>query len=253
VYGQAIDFTSEGDSVTVPEAANVFSHTREAITVAFWQRGYDSTHLNDTVCCSNYVYGQSNPALAIHLGCWRNPGQYRWDCGFPWSFANRLAGRHRDKTEWAGRWNHWAFTKDVKWRGRPALASRGHPGLALAGSEMPLRSEIQRQDALATGRMEIYLNGELYDSRTGTDTPIAGITSFEIGAGWYGRYDGALDDFRIYDYALSPAEVAYVATRGTGLFPPPPNSPADLNADGTVNLRDLAALATEWFQTSLWP
>ena len=76
--------------------------------------------------------------------------------------------------------------------------------------------------------MEIYLNGELYDSRTGTDSPITNITSFEIGSGWYGRYDGLIDDFRIYDYALSPAEVAWVATHGTGTIeaqpPPPPTS-----------------------------
>jgi hypothetical protein len=224
VYGQAIDFTSEGDRVTIPEAASVFARTRQAITITFWQRGDDSTHLNDTICCSNYLYGQSNPALAIHLGCWRNPGQYRWDCGAPWSFANRLAGRHEDKGEWAGRWNHWAFTKDIR---------VGPDG---------------RQ-----GRMEIYLNGELYDRRTGTSTPITDVTSFEIGTGWYGRYDGLIDDFRIYDYALSPAEIAHVATRGTGVFPQLPDPPADLNSDGSVNLRDLAILATQWLQGGLWP
>jgi hypothetical protein len=224
VYGQAIDFTSEGDSVTVPEAASVFAHTREAITIAFWQRGDDSTHLNDTICCSNYVYGRSNPALAIHLGCWRNPGQYRWDCGSPWSFENRLAGRHQDKSEWAGRWNHWAFTKDIR------VGPDGRQGC-----------------------MEIYLNGELYDRRTGTDTPIVDVNSFEIGTGWYGRYDGLLDDFRIYDYALSPAEIAHVATRGTGVLPQLPDSPADLNSDGWVNFHDLAVLATRWLQSGLWP
>jgi len=101
--------------------------------------------------------------------------------------------------------------------------------------------------------MEIYLNGELYDRRTGTDTPITDITSFEIGTGWYGRYDGLIDDFRIYGYALSPAEIAHVATRGTGIFPQLPDSPADLNSDGSVNLRDLAILATRWLQNGLWP
>jgi len=218
VYGHAIAFTSPGDRVTIPQAAGVFARAREAITIAFWQRGDDSTHLNDTICCSDYVYGQSNPALAIHLGCWRNPGQYRWDCGYPWSFENRLAGRHRTKDEWAGRWNHWAFTKDIR-----------------------------------RGRMEIYHNGELYESCTGAHTPITGITSFEIGAGWYGHYDGALDDFRIYDYALSPAEIAHVATRGTGVLPHRPHAASDLNADGTVNFHDLALLAAAWLRSGLWP
>ncbi len=238
VYGQAIRFMNQGDRVTIPQAARVFGRLREAITITFWQFGDDSAHLSDTICCSDYTYGQSNPAIAIHLGCWRHPGHYRWDCGRPWSFENRVAGRHRDKSEWTGGWNHWAFTKDVRWRGRPALAS--------AGTE-------QGQDGFATGRMEIYLNGELYDRLTGTDTPITDITSFEIGSGWYGDYDGRIDDFQIFDYALSPAEIAYVATRGTGVFGHYPSSPADLDASDVVDLHDFSILATEWLHDGLWP
>jgi hypothetical protein len=223
VYGQAIRFISPDDAVLVPEAAGVFAGIREAITIAFWQQGDDSGHRNDTLFCSNYVYGQSNPAIAIHLGCWRDPGHYRWDCGRPWSFDNRLAGRHRDPSEWAGRWNHWAFTKDIR------VGPDGKKGC-----------------------MEIYLNGELYDRLTGGDAPITGITSFQIGSGWYGYHDGLIDDLQIYDYALSPAEIAYVATDGDGVFQRPA-SPADLNLDENVDLRDLAALAVEWLTDALWP
>ena len=224
VYGQAIRFTYQGDGVTIPAAARVFAGIRDAITIAFWQYGEDSPHLNDTICCSNYEYGKSNPAISINLGCWQNPGQYRWDCGYPWSIDNRLAGRHRDKKEWTGRWNHWVFTKDTR------------PG--------PVGQE---------GRMAIYLNGELYDSRTGTDSPITNITSFEIGSGWYGRYDGLLDDFRIYDYALSPAEVAWVATNSTGTIEDPAPAPADLDASGRIDFRDFALLAAQWLEDTRWP
>ncbi len=224
VYGQAIRFMNQGDRVTIPQAARVFARLREAITITFWQFGEDSTHRSDTICCSDYTYGQSNPAIAIHLGCWRHPGHYRWDCGRPWSFENRVAGRHRDKSEWAGRWNHWAFTKDIR------VGPEGEKG-----------------------RMEIYLNGALYDRLTGTDTPITGISSFEIGSGWYGYYDGRIDDFQIFDYALSPAEIAYVATDGTGVFRPGPSSPADLDASDLVDLRDFSILATEWLHDGLWP
>ncbi len=222
--GQAIRFFSQGDVVTVPNASRVFAGVREAMTIAFWQCGDDSSHLNDTICCSNYEYGRSNPAVAIHLGCWQNPGQYRWDCGYPWSMENRLAGRHRDKKEWTGRWNHWVFTKDT----RPGPEGR-------------------------KGQMEIYLNGQLYDRRTGADSPITNIASFEIGAGWYGRYDGLIDDFRIYDYALSPAEAAWLATDGTGTIEDPTPSPADLNASDRVDLRDFAILATHWLEDTTWP
>jgi hypothetical protein len=223
-YGQAIRFSYQGDVVAIPDAARVFAGIREAITIAFWQYGEDSSHLNDTICCSNYEYGKSDPAISINLGCWQNPGQYRWDCGYPWSIDNRLAGRHRDKREWTGRWNHWVFTKDI----------RGGP----SGQE---------------GRMAIYLNGELYDSRIGTDSPITNITSFEIGSGWYGRYDGLIDDFRIYDYALSPAEVVWLTTNSTGTVEDPTSSPADLDATNRVDLRDFAILATQWLEDTLWP
>jgi hypothetical protein len=218
VFGRAIHFMSQGDVVVVPQAASVFAGIREAMTIAFWQYGDDSAHVNDTLCCSNYVYGQSNPAIAVHLGLWREPGQYRWDCGSPWSIENRVAGHHRRKSEWAGRWNHWAFTKDIR-----------------------------------TGRMEVFLNGTLYDSRVGADSPIEGITSFEIGSGWYGRYDGLIDDFRIYDYALSTPEVAYLATNGTGRLEDPVPLDADLDASGAVNLPDFAILADEWLRDGLWP
>lgn len=237
VYGQAIQFNGQDGAVTIPRVGHVFAEIREAITITFWQWGGDRGHRNTTVLCSNYIHGASNPSIAIHLGCWSDPGHYRWDCGYPWSFENRLAGRHRDKSEWTGQWNHWAFTKDIRWRGRPDLASG---------------STEQDQDGLVTGLMEIHLNGRLYDRRTGSDTPIAGINSLQIGTGWYGHYDGLIDDLQIYDYALSAAEIAFLATDGTGILENPA-SPADLNADGRVDLLDFTALATEWLQDGLWP
>jgi hypothetical protein len=99
--------------------------------------------------------------------------------------------------------------------------------------------------------MEIYLNGRLYDRLVGTETPISGVTSLQIGSGWYGHYDGLIDDVQIFDYALSAAEVAFVATDGTGVFERP-ISRVDLNADRRIDLRDFAALAGEWLSDSVW-
>jgi len=224
VHGQAIRFLNRGDAVAVSDAAQVFEGIREAVTIAFWQNGEDSSHRNDTLCCSNFTYGVSNPSIAVHLGCWRDPGQYRWDCGSPWSFENRLAGHHRASSEWMGAWNHWAFTKDIR---------------VGAGDRK--------------GEMRIYRNGVLYDSQSGTDTPIEDITSFTIGSGWYGHYDGLVDDFRIYDYALSEAEVAHLASDGTGQLPRPASLPADLDASDRVDLRDFGLLAEQWLDDGLWP
>jgi len=224
VHGQAIHFANPDDAVIVPDAANLFAGMTGAVTIAFWQYGDDSSHLNDTICCSNYEYGKSNPAISINLGCWEDPGRYRWDCGYPWSPDNRVAGIHRDRREWTGRWNHWVFTKDIH------ATSDGQ-----------------------TGRMQMYLNGALYDERYGTDSPITGVASFEIGSGWYGRYDGLIDDFEIYDYALSPAEVAWLASDGTGVVEDAVSSPADLDNSGRVDLHDFALLATQWLEDNLWP
>ena len=218
VYGQAISFDGYKDSVEINDAPFLFSRIRTAITITFWQYGTDSIHHTDTLCCSDYVYNVYNPTIAINIGCWKSPGKYNWDCGLPWSFDNRLSGNHRYKDEWSGRWNHWAFTKDTE-----------------------------------TGKMQIFLNGLLYDSGTGATSPISAITSFEIGSGWYGGYDGLIDDFRIYDYALSQPEIAYAATNGTGIFDLPLISPADLNSDNQIDFKDFALLAEDWLENKLWP
>jgi len=139
-YGQAIHLAYQGDAVTIPDAASVFAGITEAITIAFWQYGDDSSHLNDTICCSNYEYGKSNPAISIHLGCWQNPGQYRWDCGSPWSIDNRLAGRHRDKKEWTGRWNHWVFTKQLSVHSSQWKSQKGGLGTPHMSQAAPVGS-----------------------------------------------------------------------------------------------------------------
>ena len=218
IYDQAISFDGYKDSVNITRAADLFRKISTKITIAFWQYGADSPHRNDTICCSNYVYGVDNPAIAINLGCWRQPGRYNWDCGYPWSFDSRLCGDHRYKSEWSGRWNHWAFTKDAD-----------------------------------RGIMQIFLNGTLYDSRTGASSPVSEIISFEIGSGWYGGYDGLIDDFRIYNYVLSQREIAYIATNGTGVFDQLLLWPADLNIDGQINFKDFAVLANSWLDERLWP
>jgi hypothetical protein len=218
VYGQGIEFDGQQACVHIPDAGRVFNEIDGAISIAFWQCGADSAHRADTVCCSNYVYGSGGPVVAINLGCWREPGKYNWDCGQPWSLENRLSGEHRYKGEWSGCWNHWVFTKDNN-----------------------------------KGRMEIFLNGALYDSKDGAYSPISGVTSFDIGSGWYGGYDGAIDDFRIYSYALSAEEAAYIATGGSGVLDRPIMSPADLNGDEQIDFGDFAVLSDMWLEQRLWP
>ncbi len=218
VDGQALQFDGQEDSVSVSDATGIFSTINTGITIAFWANGTNSTHHTDTLFCTNYEYNVYNPTIAINLGCWKQPGRYNWDCGYPWSFDNRLTDEHRYKAEWEGRWNHWTFTKDV-----------------------------------ITGKMQIYLNGTLFDSRSRANSSISGVTSFQIGSGWYGGYDGLIDDFRIYNYALSQPEIAYIVTNGTGTLDFPLITPADLFPDNNIDFKDFVIFAESWLEKQFYP
>lgn len=108
-------------------------------------------------------------------------------------------------------------------------------------------------DSDAAGdKFKLYVDGELVTSAPGTSTAtIDSAAGFAIGG--YQREDssraqffcGKIDEFRLYDYALSQAEIAYVANDGQI----PPESPANLYHDGTINFKDFAEFALQWRDT----
>lgn len=217
VVGKAIKFNGN-QAVNVFPVSHIFSQIEKGLTIAFWQKGNDSTHKRDTMFCSEYIYNSLDPAISINLGCWDGSGIYNFDCGSSLSLDKRLTGKHRYKKEWEGQWNHWAFTKDLR-----------------------------------TGVMQVFLNGRLINNQASTSTYLPVINSFSIGSGWYGGYDGLMDDLRIYDYALSQPEVAYIATNGTGIFDLKLFSNADLDNDNIIDYNDLALLAESWLESRVFP
>jgi hypothetical protein len=69
---------------------------------------------------------------------------------------------------------------------------------------------------------------------------------------WYGK----LDDFRIYNYALSEAEIQYLATKGTGTRTVSLMDPANLSTAGSpqrINFADYALFVNNWLDETLWP
>jgi hypothetical protein len=67
-------------------------------------------------------------------------------------------------------------------------------------------------------------------------------------------FEGTIDDVRIYNYGLSQAEVAWLATEGSGEFfiTTPVNIFSGEDPE-VINFRDFAALMENWGGTGFWP
>jgi hypothetical protein len=67
-------------------------------------------------------------------------------------------------------------------------------------------------------------------------------------------FEGTVDDVRVYNCALSQAEVAWLATEGTGEYQL--TSPVNLVSGEdpeVINLKDFAKLMESWLDEKLWP
>ena len=63
-------------------------------------------------------------------------------------------------------------------------------------------------------------------------------------------YNGILDDVRIYDYALSASNIAYLTGHN---HVPLEDWRADINDDDKVDFKDYAVMANNWLDEILWP
>ena len=163
---------------------------------------------------------------------------WRWGDPRAWfqsQSGNTIMGPLMPDNYFGGRWNHWVAIKDAD-----------------------------------SNTMLAYCNGSLVGTATST-TPLftLPVQSIRIGmrgqsnANW-GKWSGKVQDFKVFDYALSADEVAYLATDGTGVvgFIPLINS-ANFNKDGStspntdanqkVNFGDLVIMGKQWHTQILWP
>ena len=113
---------------------------------------------------------------------------------------------------------------------------------------------------------KIYRNGRLIalnDNATAPETTkldttnnFATLGAWRWSGGYGGYYDGYIDDFRIYNYALSPGEVLYLAVEGGTATSPMTQgllTPADATGDNKVDFYDFAVMAKYWLQNVVWP
>jgi hypothetical protein len=135
--------------------------------------------------------------------------------------------------DFGGRWNNWIFVK----------------------TDVP---DVNGQHLL------IYLNGiRVADTNSTTDVDVLGplvlppINNFRVGTrgGNWGGWMGQLDDFKVWNYALTENEIHYIATDGTGILHVEVASVANIKASNpdVVNFGDLALMVDEWMTEKLWP
>ena len=141
-----------------------------AVTVAFWCFGGPPQPMDGTAF--EAVDSAGNRLLNSHLP-WSDSNVY-WDAGYGGTSYDRI-NKLAVTPEIKGQWNYWAFTKNV-----------------------------------ATGTMNIYLNGVLWFSATAKTKLMKGIKYFRIGQGnWAGSltYEGKIDEFAVFNAELSQATI----------------------------------------------
>jgi hypothetical protein len=132
------------------------------------------------------------------------------------------------------KWVHYAFVKSYSGKYirvyQDGVIVAENAGSAVTGSKL--------DDATASSLFTIGAWGYM-----SSGTPTYG-----------GYYTGKMDDFRIYSYALSPAQVLSLALNGgAGSITQPLVTRANAVPDGIVNLKDFAVMANKWLQEVFYP
>jgi hypothetical protein len=142
----------------------------EAVTVEFWSRGTPEFQPENNSVCEG-MNANNQREINIHLP-WSN-GRIYWDAGYDGGYDRIDQAASADQYE--GNWHHWAFTKDT-----------------------------------TTGIMAIYFDGALWHSGTDKDNAFGDMVRFYIGCNGNGGndYRGDVDEFRMWDAALSAATIA---------------------------------------------
>jgi len=109
-------------------------------------------------------------------------------------------------------------------------------------------------DSAAVGdKFKLYVDGELVSSAPGnTALTLDSSAGFTIGS--YQRensstgqfFSGKIDEFKMYNYALSEDEILYEANNGSTVIPTLPDTPANLVEDNIVDYKDFAVFASHW-------
>ena len=186
--GSALNFDAVG-YVDVPPAA--WSTISRQVTVAFWAYGNPSIQPQAHFTFGAFIDPADNNARVASCHVPWSDGTVYWDTsGVTGAWSPDRISKGAAATEYEGQWRHWTFVKNA-----------------------------------TTGVQSIYLNGALWHRMTGMTQLMAGnkVTGFTIGdrpAHDY-PYGGMIDDFRLYNRALTDAEIKTLALRPKAYGPKP--------------------------------
>ena len=167
-FGSCFTFDGNNDFV---ELSPTTIPTGNEITVCFWANGGNNLPNTNSIVFAHTA--KNSRVLCIHLP-WSD-GVIYFDCGgnpndqdSGYDRISKSIGTGQDAVQYKGKWNHWAFTKDV-----------------------------------TKGEMKIYLNGVLWHNEEGKTQPILPAAKAYIAK----NYPGQIANFRTYKKALFPEEI----------------------------------------------
>lgn len=139
------------------------------MTIAFWAKGTGSAASNTSILEAYDTL--NNRIINIHMP-WSDNTMY-FDAGVSSSY-DRISKAMNVSTEVDNTWNHWAFVKNA-----------------------------------VSGEMKIYKNGNIWHSGTGKTLPVGYIHRLVLGSNMDYSYNwkGKLDEFQLYNAALSQSEI----------------------------------------------
>jgi len=218
-------------------AAELFSTIDKKLTITCWVYGTDTL---GTYLCHGSVKANGisphNPLVyfpdaggnvVLHAGY--NPVQEAGVPSYYWG-SEQLHWLDSEPGDWSGQWNHYAFVEDME----ADVMSMYCNGIRVA----------QSSGSLQYGTIN--------------PTSMAGNDWFAIG-GLYrisytsGPYKGKIDDFRIYDTALTPGEILYLAQGPGKQVYMPLVAPKDPYEDNRIDFKDYGVLVNDWLTEVLWP
>ena len=229
-FGQAIQLDGDGDyvehNIALPLKAGTLTHWLKPNMLKRMIAYYEGSELE------NGWTGGDNDILEIHSAINETDGRWYF-CYQDGPGGGSTATITVSAAAQAGVWTHVAATWDR------------------AGDL------IIYADGVEVGRID--LTGEDFRSNIGIYHRIGGPSDIVSDLGKPRQWDGAIDDVRIYDRALTAAEIVTVMNGGTlGLHYYPVTTPANVYDPDPINskkidLKDLAVLAESWLSELLWP